>query len=72
MALYSQSEYDALKSAYLELVQGIQVVQVSIGGKFVRYREAQIPAIERMLNIMAKDLGLVTSRAYAKPKGRFY
>ena len=71
MPLYSQAEYDSLKAAYLELVQGVQVVQVSIGGKFIRYREAQIPAIERMLNIMAKDLGLTVSRAYAKPIGRF-
>jgi hypothetical protein len=71
MALYTQAEYDSLKAAYLELVEGTQVVQVSIGGKFIRYREAQIPAIERLLNVMAKDLGLTVSRVYAKPIGRF-
>ena len=71
MSLYSQSDYDSLKAAYLELVQGKQVVQVAIGGKFIRYREAQLSAVERMLNIIAKDLGLTVSRAYAKQKGRF-
>ena len=71
MALYSQSDYDNLLAAFKELVEGKQVVQVSIGGKFVRYREAQLSVVERMLKMMAADLGLVTSRSFAQQKGRF-
>jgi hypothetical protein len=72
MSFYTQSEFDALKAAYLQLQSGAKVVQVSIGGKFIRYQDIQIKEVKSTLDAMAVDLGLVPSRGFAKPKGRFY
>ena len=71
MSFYTQAEFDSLKAAYLELQGGAKVVQVSIGGKFIRYQDIQIKEVKATLTAMAADLGLVPARAYAKPKGRF-
>ncbi|MCP4716631.1 MAG: hypothetical protein GY868_16035 [Deltaproteobacteria bacterium] len=71
MSIYSQAEYDALKTAYLDLLSGEKVVQASIGGKFVRYQDSQIPYLKTLLSTVGKELGLIPSRALAKPKGRF-
>jgi hypothetical protein len=71
MAIYTQAEYDSLKSAYLALVGGETVVQASISGKFIRYREAQLPHIRLVLAEMERELGLRVSRAYAKQVSRF-
>ena len=71
MALYTQSDYDSLKSAYLSLLSGAKTVQASVSGEFIRYQDIQIPQCKALLDAMAVELGLVTSRAYAKPKGRF-
>ena len=71
MSIWSQSDYDTLKSAYLELLTGTKVIQVSIGGKFVRYQDAQVGKIQQLLTVMAAELGLSVERAYAKPVGRF-
>ena len=72
MSFYTQAEFDTLKAAFLELQAGSKVVQVSIGGKFIRYQDIQIKQVAATLDAMAVDLGLVPARAYAKPKGRFY
>jgi len=71
MSIYTQAEFDSLKAAYLQLQSGAKVVQVSIGGKFIRYQDVQIKEIKATLNAIAAELGLVPDRAYAKPKGRF-
>ena len=71
MSIYTQAEFDTLKAAYLQLMAGSKVVQASIGGKFVRYQDSQIPQLKATLNAMAQELGTVPSRGYAKPKGRF-
>jgi len=71
MALYTQSDYDSLKTAYLKLIAGEKTVQASVSGEFIRFQDSQIPRAKAMLDAMAVELGLVTSRAYAKPKGRF-
>jgi len=71
MSFYTQAEFDSMKAAYLELQAGSKVVQVSIGGKFIRYQDVQIKEVKATLDAMAVELGLVPSRAYAKPKGRF-
>lgn len=71
MSFYTQAEFDALKAAYLQLQSGSKVVQVSIGGKFIRYQDVQIKEVKGTLDAMAVDLGLVPGRSYAKPKGRF-
>lgn len=71
MSFYTQAEFDALKTAYIQLQSGAKVVQVSIGGKFLRYQDVQIKEIKATLDAMAVDLGLMPGRAYAKPKGRF-
>ena len=71
MSFYTQAEYDALRAAYLDLQSGAKVVQVSIGGKFIRYQDIQITQVKATLDAMAVDLGLAVSRAYASPKGRF-
>jgi hypothetical protein len=71
MSLYTQSDYDSLKSAYIKLVSGEKTVQASVSGEFVRFQDAQIGACKALLQSIATELGLVTTRAYAKPKGRF-
>ena len=71
MALYTQAEYDSLKAAYLKLLAGEKTVQASVSGEFIRFQDSQIPRAKAMLDAMAVELGLVTTRAYAKPKGRF-
>ena len=71
MSFYTQAEFDQLKAAYIELQSGAKVVQVSIGGKFIRYQDVQIKEIKGTLTAMAVDLGLVPDRAYAAPNGRF-
>jgi len=71
MSFYTQAEFDELKAAYLQLQAGSKVVQVSIGGKFIRYQDVQIKEVKGTLDAMAVDLGLVPGRSYAKPKGRF-
>jgi len=71
MSIWTQSDFDSLKAAYLKLMSGEKVVQVSIGGKFVRYQDVQIPQLKSTLNAMASELGLVVDRAFAKPIGRF-
>ena len=71
MALYTQSDYDSLKSAYLQLLAGEKTVQASVSGEFVRFQDSQIPRAKAMLDAMAIELGLAPSRAYAKQKGRF-
>lgn len=72
MSFYTQAEYDSMKAAYIALQSGSKVVQASIGGKFIRYQDVQIKEVKATLDAMAVDLGLAVSRAYAKPKGRFY
>jgi hypothetical protein len=71
MSVYTQVEYDALKTAYISLLSGEKAIQVSIGGKFIRYQDSQIKSVQSLLAAMELDLGIVVSRAYAKPKGRF-
>lgn len=71
MSFYTQAEFDSMKAAYLALQSGAKVVQVSIGGKFIRYQDIQIKEVKGTLDAMAVDLGLTVSRAYGKPKGRF-
>jgi hypothetical protein len=71
MSFYTQAEYDAMKTAYIALQSGSKVVQVSIGGKFIRYQDIQIKEVKGTLDAMAVDLGLTVARAYASPKGRF-
>ena len=71
MSFYTQAEFDSLRAAYLQLQAGSKVVQVSIGGKFIRYQDIQIKEVIATLAAMAVDLGHVPARAYAKPKGRF-
>ena len=71
MAIWTQSDFDNLKAAYLKLAAGEKVVQVSIGGKFVRYQDAQIEHVRDLLSTMAAELGLSPKRVYAKPKGRY-
>jgi hypothetical protein len=72
MAIYTQADYDALKAAYLSLLSGAKTVQASVSGEFIRYQDIQIPQCKALLDAMAVELGLAPSRAYAKPKGRFY
>ena len=71
MALYTQSDYDSLKTAYFQLLAGEKTVQASVSGEFVRFQDSQIPRAKAMLDAMAIELGLAPSRAYAKQKGRF-
>lgn len=71
MALYTQSDYDSLKTAYLQLLAGEKTVQASVSGEFIRFQDSQIPRAKAMLDAMAIELGLAPSRAYAKQKGRF-
>ena len=72
MSIYTQSDYDSLKAAYIKLVSGTKTAQASVGGEFIRYNDSQIPQCKALLDAMAVELGLSPSRAYAKPKGRFY
>jgi len=71
MSLYTQSDYDSLKSAYISLMAGEKTVQASVGGEFVRFQDIQLAECKRFLNEIATDLGLVVTRAYAKHIGRF-
>jgi len=71
MSIWTQAEYDSLKAAYLTLLKGEKVAQASIGGKFIRYNDSQLSEVRETLDIMAAELGHITSRAYAKPVGRF-
>jgi hypothetical protein len=71
MTIYSQDDFDSLKTALLSLLGGAKVIQASIGGKFVRYQDSQIPELKKTLNAIAQELGTVPSRGYAKGKGRF-
>jgi hypothetical protein len=72
MSIYTQADYDSLKAAYLSLLSGSKTVQASVSGEFIRYQDIQIGKCKDLLNAMAVELGLAPSRAYAKPKGRFY
>ena len=58
--------------AKIDLATGAKVVQVSIGGKFIRYQDTQKDQLDALLNTIAIDLGLVQPRAYAKNKSRFF
>ena len=71
MSIYTQSEFDTLKAAYIKLVSGEKEVQASVGGEFVRFQDSQLSACKGLLDEMAVELGLAPSRAYAKQKGRF-
>jgi hypothetical protein len=71
MSTFTEAEYSSLKSAYISLLSGEKAIQVSIGGKFIRYQDSQIKSIQSLLATMELDLGKVVARAYAKPKGRF-
>ena len=71
MSIYSQSDYDSLKAAYLSLLKGEKTVQASVSGEFIRYQDIQISQCKALLNEMAIELGLAPTRAYAKPIGRF-
>ena len=71
MSNFTEAEYTALKSAYISLLSGTKSIQVSIGGKFIRYQDVQIKEIQNLLAAMELDLGKVVSRAYAESKGRF-
>jgi hypothetical protein len=68
--LYTQADYDALKTAYMSLLKGEKVVQASVQGEFIRYQDIQIKQCKALLSEMAVELGLVPTRAYAQPKGR--
>jgi hypothetical protein len=71
MSLYTESDYTALKSAYLQLVAGEKTVQASVSGEFVRFQDSQLGACKKLLDAMAVSLGYVTTRSHAKPIGRF-
>jgi len=71
MSIYTQADYDSLKTAYLKLLSGEKVVQASVGGEFIRYQDIQIDKCKALLDEMASELALAPTRAYAKPKGRF-
>lgn len=66
MSEYTVQEYQDLKTAYLKLLSGTRTVQVSIGGKFIRYQETQASQVQSLLNLMAIDLGYADRRVYAK------
>ena len=70
MSVYTAQEYSDLKSAIIKLLSGTQAVQVSIGGKFIRYQDSQVEKAQALLNSMALDLGYATPRAFAKQKTR--
>lgn len=71
MAIYTREEYDAARAALLKLTRGEKAVQVSIRGKFIRYQENQLSALQDLVNSMAINLGIAQRRAYAKHKARF-
>lgn len=70
MSIYTQADYDSLKSAYIKLMSGEKVVQASVGGEFIRYQDIQLTECKRFLNEVATELGLVVTRAYVKHIGR--
>jgi len=70
---YDQTDLDNVETAIMAVAKGERIGQVSIGGKFIRYNEAQNgwEMLHRLRDIIRRDLGLIASRAFAKPKGRF-
>ena len=69
MAITKQ-DLDNIDDAITAIASGQQAVQVSIGGKLIRYRENQLSDLEALRSRYARRLGLIPGRAYAKQGGR--
>ncbi len=63
---FSSTDRANVEAALVALATGTRVVQVSIGGKNIRYSEADIKELQDLLALIKQDSSTIIPRAYAK------
>jgi len=67
---FSKADLASVEQAIVDLVTGQRVVDVTIQGKQITYAQSKIADLRSLRSVIAKEVGDVPHRTYAKQGGR--
>ena len=67
---FSKSDLANVEQAIRDLVTGQRIVDVTIQGKQITYAQTKLPELKALRSNIAKEVGSIPHRVYAKNGGR--